>query len=299
MNKICVCCIVVQTMEEFSCMTFVFYQKKYLTVLGVWPTEKANTFAKMRYTMVFCIAFGYVFSLVADIPNVLDNYQLFSEHIALIITDGAFLLKLITFTNNRSIFLKLLGHINHHTFTNHPKTLHFHMQNSRKHSNRLMFFYVTCCTLTILQIIVSPLFRGTPLPVRLAMDLKNFTPAVYAIQSVGIFIAATTNSTIDCLAVALMSLASAQLDILGENITKLSQNVDGDLRVKKDFLNNCARHHVNILEYVEWVEKSMSSVFLVQLLASIGSICNIGFQLVHVGFGVMELVNKLLWVFVG
>lgn len=67
------------------------------------------------------------------------------------------------------------------------------------------------------------------------------------------FNAAVSNSCLDVIAMSLMGVAAAQIDILNDTITKFKNDcdksktgTDGYIR----YLNQCVKHHNEIIRYV-------------------------------------------------
>ncbi|KAJ8912545.1 hypothetical protein NQ315_006616 [Exocentrus adspersus] len=108
---------------------------------------------------------------------------------------------------------------------------------------------------------------------------------LFFILFIALYNAAINNACLDVLAMSLMGIAVTQLDIFNEKVKKFknwnyrkSMGTNDFLR----YLNECVKHHNEIIRYVENIEEVFSFIFLVQYMTSAAVICNIGFQLVHI-----------------
>nr|ALR72552.1 odorant receptor OR7 [Colaphellus bowringi] len=202
------------------------------------------------------------------------------------ISPTSYLIKLIIFKSKSVHVLEMLSFLELTEFNNYPKGLSGIVERTVKFSRYLGYAYQFMCCLVITLYSTIPLFTKADLPIRFSHDVGKLKPAVYIFQVIGLSSAASNNSCLDVLAMSLMGICSAQIDILNKKLITLGKNEDEDetdgsnnsyLRLKK-----CAKHHVEIIRFQKALERVFSSIFLAQFATSVMVICNIGFQLVHV-----------------
>ncbi|CAG9812827.1 unnamed protein product [Phaedon cochleariae] len=107
---------------------------------------------------------------------------------------------------------------------------------------------------------IMPIVIKTDLPIMFSYDLGQFWMAMYIFQVIGMVNAASNNSSLDILAVSLIGIGCAQIDILNEKLKKLFHN-----SMKKEFdgyiqddqsVRDCVRHHIQIIRCTSQIENS-------------------------------------------
>jgi hypothetical protein len=142
-----------------------------------------------------------------------------------------------------------------------------------------------------------------PIPGWFPYNVTKYYSPTYAFQMIGVGMTAYVNSTIDILTWMLMTVASAQFNILKENLKNIDYRFgkeDGQKKIIENNFNNCVKHHKAIVEYdffyfffynsnlivccsfVCKIEYTFSNGIFLQFLASVVIICATGFLMIIV-----------------
>ncbi|XP_050305967.1 putative odorant receptor 92a [Anthonomus grandis grandis] len=168
------------------------------------------------------------------------------------------------------------------------------MQKSLRVAKQVGFGYLINCAVTVFLQSTIPLLTDKNLPIPFSLfDLGRLHAAIYFLQIWGMSHSAATNSALDFLAYNFMCIINGQAKVLNEKI-----RTSGNLQNEEDLiehLNNCVYHHNKVITLVQKVENVFSMILLIQYLASIVAICNIGFQLVNVKIFSFQFFSMLLF----
>ncbi|KAJ3666144.1 hypothetical protein Zmor_001598 [Zophobas morio] len=137
-----------------------------------------------------------------------------------------------------------------------------------------------------------------PLPGWFPFDIKTYQYELVAAQTIGIGIGAFINSTLDILPTILITLASAQFDILKERlrtVMKVDERWEISSKIVKKRLNNCIMYHNFLLQYMKEVESLFSNGILVQFAASVMVICLTGFQMLVISVKSMQFILLMIY----
>nr|XP_023022535.1 odorant receptor 13a-like [Leptinotarsa decemlineata] len=252
---------------------------KFFTLSGHWPGAKTTIFQRM----LFCLDILFNFSLLAEFTNHFDDYEILSEHLSITISPVSYLIKMIIFKIKSDAVQNLICSIKLKEFNDCPNHLRNIIEQTVKYSKFLGYVYQSLCLVTILLYSLVPVFTEADLPLRFSYNIGNFKPVMYAFQVMGLISAASNNSSMDILAMSLMRICAAQIEILNRKIIGLSDEYE---KYRPDYikteLKHCVKHHVKIIRYHEILNKVFSMIILTQYATSAVVICNLGFQLVHV-----------------
>ncbi|XP_074037331.1 odorant receptor 46a [Leptinotarsa decemlineata] len=268
--------------------------KQVLTITGHWPEKKPSIFKRV----LFFLDILFSFSLLLELVNHFDDFEALSKHLSLTISPTSYLIKLIIFKCKSYAFLDLIALMKVKEFKHYPK----HLRSITDHAVRSLIFlgngYLLICFITILMYCLIPAISKADLPVKFSYYLGEFKPAMYAFQVMGLISASTNNSCLDMLAMSLMGICAAQIEVLNRTIISLN-DCDESGMYRSDQVNrglkNCVKHHVKIIRFHEILEKVFSMIILMQYATSAAVICNIGFQLVHVDPMSMQLIPILVY----
>ncbi|CAH1373873.1 unnamed protein product, partial [Tenebrio molitor] len=130
-----------------------------------------------------------------------------------------------------------------------------------------------------------------PIPGWFPYNVTKYYSLTYAFQMIGVGMTAYVNSTIDILTWMLMTVASAQFNILKENLKNIDYRFgkeDGQKKIIENNFNNCVKHHKAIVDFVCKIEYTFSNGIFLQFLASVVIICATGFLMIIVPIPSMQ-----------
>ncbi|XP_074037219.1 LOW QUALITY PROTEIN: uncharacterized protein [Leptinotarsa decemlineata] len=232
--------------------------KKIFTLSGHWPGAKTTIFQRI----LFCLEILFSLSLLAELPNHFDDYEILSEHLSITISPTSYLIKLIIFKFKSDAVQHLISSIKLKEFNNCPKHLRDIIEETVKYSKFLGHGYQLLCFVTVLLYSLVPMFTKADLPVKFSYNTGNFKPVMYAFQVIdieGLVSAASNNSSMDILAMSSMRICAAQIEILNRKIIGLSDEYE---KYRTDHiktqLKECVKHHMKIIRYGKSNEKYYS-----------------------------------------
>nr|XP_023027980.1 odorant receptor 13a-like [Leptinotarsa decemlineata] len=264
--------------------------KKFFTLSGHWPGAKTTIFQRI----LFCLEILFSLSLLAELTNHFDDYEILSEHLSITISPTSYLIKLIIFKFKSDAVQHLISSIKLKEFNNCPKHLRDIIEETVKYSKFLGHGYQLLCFVTVLLYSLVPVFTKADLPVKFSYNTGNFKPVMYAFQVIGMVSTASNNSSMDILAMSLMRICAAQIEILNRKIIGLSDEKYRSDHIKTK-LKECVKHHMKIIRYHKLLNKVFSMIILTQYATSAVVICNLGFQLVHVNPKSLQFVRMTVY----
>lgn len=268
-------------MDDVRCIDIIQPQRLYLRLIEIWPQKRQTSVSWLIYIMVLATSIGYVFSLVMELFKDISerNYPKLSTHLSLLFPTSLYNIKIVILKWKRKEFLNLLEETNVSAFepiSEHAKSC---VGKAITRSRFLTVFFVSAVALTILQTNALMFIGNAGSQFRFSYDVGEYDKAVEIIRCLNLLQIAISNTYLDTLAVAFISIASTQLDILNEKIRSCRNVPNAGLGA---VLKECVVLHNAIDEYVRCTESLFSATFFSQFLCSIFAICNIGFQIVHV-----------------
>ncbi|KAH1007445.1 hypothetical protein HUJ04_004675 [Dendroctonus ponderosae] len=209
----------------------------------------------------------------------------FLDVLTVITPPVAYLFKQIVFFGHSSAFLTLMDFLKDDDLVSIPLQLRKQISDSLQVAKIIGVGYQACCTMTILFIVIWPMFTEHQLPVQFTLfDLGDFYAFMYLLQIFALANAAANSSSLDLIALTLMCIVKGQICVLNDKIRSLEEinasKGHGAQRVK--YVSGCVLHHTKIIELVALIENVYSQIVLIEYLTSMVVICNIGFQLVIV-----------------
>ncbi|CAH1381872.1 unnamed protein product [Tenebrio molitor] len=115
--------------------------------------------------------------------------------------------------------------------------------------------------------------------------IGKYYHATFLFQMTAVTMTAYVNSTIDILTWMLMTVGSAQFNILKENLKNIDYRSEGNDKqskiIERNF-NKCVKHHKAIVEFVYKIEYTFSNGIFLQFFASVIVICATGFLMIIV-----------------
>ncbi|XP_065165890.1 odorant receptor Or2-like isoform X2 [Atheta coriaria] len=152
-------------------------------------------------------------------------------------------------------------------------------------------------------------------------DLGNWYYPFHIYEIIAMINASYNNSTMDCVAMSLMSICGTQFEILKQKIihcrqwagrtteeidageVNVGEDMDPNLDVTiKQYLNSCVEHHIKILDIAGDVENIFCYLLLSQFAISVLAICNTWFQfmlednlikILFLSFYALALLNQI------
>ncbi|EEZ99358.2 Putative odorant receptor 71a-like Protein [Tribolium castaneum] len=119
--------------------------------------------------------------------------------------------------------------------------------------------------------------QALPLPGWLPYNTTKYYYPTFVFQMVALSITACINSTIDILTWMLITIASAQFDILKEKLKSIDYRHEL-VTIEFEF-KACVKHHKEIVNFVHKIEHTFSKGIFLQFFASVIVICFTGFSI--------------------
>lgn len=274
-------------------------QKRMLLVTGCWPVRNPSFAYRCKYFLSWSIDISFQFFLFGELYKnfTTGEYKEMTELLSFMASEVPYLFKHLFFDWNRNRFMDALDKLNKPMFNDYPKVCDVYVQETIKYARIFMRFYQFTVINLVLLYFLKPFF-SQQMAIRFSVfDFGSFWWFFHVYQVMCIGIACYNNSTFDILALGIISIGSAQFEILRDkliNATKWAdlKNADidnGSVNVELEmdevldkkinrYLGQCVKHHLGILEYAAEIEYTYTYYFLVQFVDSVLAICNTWFQ---------------------
>lgn len=223
---------------------------------GIYPLDAPNAISYIAFIVTLFMSFGLFFAM---------GIQLFIEkEMAKIINilyylpqQTAYVFKLINFLYNGKTIHKIQIIFNSSLFNLH-KEQQYHFLNDAIYKTKIIgnIFRMLCCGVVAFYG-MQPLYSNDPMPLPAwyPFDINKYSVVIYFFEVLGVLVSATINSNIDLLNVRLISLGTAQLEILTDNLENVADTEEIH-RMSEQEMNNVveervqiyAQHHQLILE---------------------------------------------------
>uniref|UniRef100_A0AAR5PUH7 Odorant receptor n=1 Tax=Dendroctonus ponderosae TaxID=77166 RepID=A0AAR5PUH7_DENPD len=259
--------------------------KLILNISGFWPQKNPKPIVKVRKVFTLLVNLFFCLSLSIQCLFLRSQIEEFLDVLTVITPPVAYLFKQIVFFGHSSAFLTLMDFLKDDDLVSIPLQLRKQISDSLQVAKIIGVGYQACCTMTILFIVIWPMFTEHQLPVQFTLfDLGDFYAFMYLLQIFALANAAANSSSLDLIALTLMCIVKGQICVLNDKIRSLEEinasKGHGAQRVK--YVSGCVLHHTKIIELVALIENVYSQIVLIEYLTSMVVICNIGFQLVIV-----------------
>nr|QBB72941.1 odorant receptor [Protaetia brevitarsis] len=144
--------------------------------------------------------------------------------------------------------------------------------------------WVALVLYTICPIIEGPILA---IPFWLPSGLDNYKMFVKIYEVLCTWTLSSGDPALDLLPVCLLSIGTAQLDILNQNLTcSADRDPDDSYEVQEKKirvrLKNCVQHHLAIIKYLDDVQDIFSFGMFIQIFTSVVAICMTGLQFISI-----------------
>lgn len=279
-------------------------QRDMLLKTGCWPVRNPSFGYRCKYYLAWTIDLSFQIFLFSELYKnfTQGEYKAMTELLSFMASEVPYLFKHLLFDLNKNRFMTALDKLNHPMFNEYPKVCDKYVQTTIKVARFIMRFYQFTVINLVLLYLFKPIF-SEQMAIRFSViDLGRYKWVFHIYQVISIGSGCYNNSTFDILALGIMSIASAQFEILRDkliNITKWAGlkneeidngGVNDDVEINdvsdtvfNQYLSECVKHHLGILEYVSDIEYTYTYYVLVQFVDSVLAICNTWFQfMVHI-----------------
>lgn len=234
----------------------IFQVKRMMTLSAIWPKSNENFAYKFRHFIWNSLSFVQIILMIHQLIVNINFIETVTDILCLIATYGSYLIKFTIFVNKRETFLYIIEILEQKSFVNYPKQFDHYTQNAISISNWVCRMYQTTCFIVVMIYTLKPIFikEGQNLPIEVAFDVGNYYYLIYAIASISLLTTAWNNSSLDSLAMGLMSIASAQFGILREKLLTLNNYKEEDVGKRhvanaiEAIVKDCVKHHMDIIQ---------------------------------------------------
>lgn len=222
-----------------------------LNISGFWPEKNPKLSVKVRKVFTLLLSSFFCVSLSIQCLFLRSKIEEFLDVLTVLTPPVAYLLKQIVFFDHSSAFLMLMDFLKDDDLVSIPLHLQKQISNCLYVAKIIGIVYQACCTLTILFIVIWPIFTDHKLPVQITLfDLGDFHVFMYLLQTLALAIAAANSSSLDLIALTLMCIVKGQICVLNDKIRALGEidahKDQGVQRVK--YVSGCVLHHTKIIE---------------------------------------------------
>lgn len=234
--------------------------KNMMMLWGTWPKQKRSFYYNLKKFISVIMPLFFVILIYDQLMKNRNYIDKLTDVLCLFASYVSYLIKLAIFSSKTSTFFSILQQLNQKTFINYPNEFAHYVENTIKISKYVARLYQLSCLIVIVSYVLKPWLipEGQRLPVEVAFDVGNYYYVIYIFQSLSLLIGAWNNSSMDALAMDLMSIAAAQLDILKDKLLQLNvyceDNVQNDLFVTVTIerkIKESVIHHMDIIRYLK------------------------------------------------
>ncbi|KAJ3659995.1 hypothetical protein Zmor_011654 [Zophobas morio] len=275
------------TVNDYNLCDSFALEKKLLLLAGFYPNREKK-YLRLYYLSAFInlvISYGQLVTMV--IQMVLDRSDLLklTESLLYFFTHFTFICKLLNFQCYFNELKKIEDFLTDPAFYGFSSTQLEIIKIKIRSCDTIANIFRVCCSCTITFYSMVPFIDATrkgalPLPGWFPYDIQKYYSVTFFLQVVSVIISAYGNTGIDILTWKLISIASAQFEILKQNLEEI--DFENDFDETKELLVKCINHHLKIVELTKKVQNAFSKGMFLQLFCSIGVICTNGFQMVLV-----------------
>ncbi|KAH1011027.1 hypothetical protein HUJ04_000469 [Dendroctonus ponderosae] len=261
--------------------------EKVLVITEIWPNDDTSLYRTMKvvFITIVCIVFNLTVIDELKMLAIRQDYKTLSMHLSTFGLYIGFSVKIILFQFTKHGPLKnMLDSMDSPIFHAYPPEMQKHQDNCIRVSNLIGKFFVYLVGGTILFYLNKPFYSSYPLPITFSHPLTTTTfYLLLTLQCVCSFYLIMIGICFDMLVMGLANVATAQLDMLIEEITTFTPTSIETLEKEEHrFIKRCAERHNAIISYVNSIEDVFTYIFLAQCVVSVTCICNGLFQLTHV-----------------
>lgn len=225
-------------------------EKKTLFYTGIYPNLNKETKILTVLSAYFFMIYSYivVFGLFIKICLEINNVEVVANVLVFLMTQLAFVLKMTNLIKNGKLILEIEEMLKKSIFQPNHRGVEI-INNHMKVCKILAIIFRILCVSVVAFYMIFPFFEEStgkvyPLNMWLPFNQDNFYGFVFGFEVIGVGISALINSNQDLLCVIFISIATAQIDILKENLQSVGTNDDSCIEDNiYSNLKGCIKHY--------------------------------------------------------
>ncbi|RZC37342.1 7tm 6 domain containing protein, partial [Asbolus verrucosus] len=301
---------------EYDLRDTIKTEKKLLLFSGFYPRRRSknNILYVFRAGLNIFVSYAQLFSMIVQMVMDRNDLSKLSETILFFMTHVTFLGKLTNFGYYRSNLFNIEDALTNPVFYGFSSECLAVLKKKMASCNLVAKIFRMLCILAVLLYTSVPFLdesktKSLPLPGWLPFNTRKYYYLGVIFQIASVSITAYNNSSIDILTWMLITVATAEFDILKENLKTINFRSECEARANKTVFKNCIKHHKAIVKYenefyynvlfyctisydfslIHKIEATFSKGIFLQFFASV-----VSFPSVQFGFLVMYLLC-MLW----
>ncbi|CAH1374577.1 unnamed protein product, partial [Tenebrio molitor] len=273
-------------------------EKSLLLFAGFYPRRDTKNSSLHTFSALMHLCFAYTQLLSMIIQLIIDKNDVskLSETLLFFMTHVTFLYKLTNFIYHRNNLLDIEDSLTLPIFYGFPFDRLGQLKSEIESCKTIgKIFRITCVVALALYGLVPYLDKGKsmtlPLPGWIPYNVRKCYYPTYMFQMISVCITAYVNSTIDILTWMLITVASAEFEILKGNLEKIdyrSNGVKEHSKIIENNFNKCVKHHKAVVNFVYKIEYTFSDGIFLQFFSSVIVICVTGFLMIIVPIPSMQ-----------
>nr|AVH87245.1 odorant receptor 4 [Holotrichia parallela] len=248
------------------------------------------------------ISISLIISMIGNIIEKVDNVPLILETLYFGLTQTTFLCKAYNLIVNKHKVSLLETYLKKPIFNQYTVDQYNFIKKAVRICNMFAKTFRFFVGITIAFYAIFPFIEHTlPLPGWFPFDKRKYSYILYIYHLVCLILNGYNHTSLDCINAAMISIASAQFEILKDNLHNLRRDEDNDLTIDQQDavvrtrVKNCVLHHNVIIKFVALIEDMYSNVLLIQFLCSIIIMCVTGFQVFVIPPARMHYITLVLY----
>lgn len=262
-------------------------------ISGVYPENVFNSFSLILLFVTLFFSLNLLFALFARLVKTNDANEIITI-LFYLPQQMSYVLKLINIIVNGEKLLRIEEILNENLFNLHKDSQNCYLNDAINRSNLIANIYKIIVYIVLTTFALQPFFADEftlTLPTSYPIDDEKYIIEIYTLQTVSLLVSCTINTNIDITDFRLISMGSAQIDVLMDNLENVI--TDDDLRnfnekqlddVVEERLKISVRHHQIILDYLRYVEELFTYGNFSQFILCMMVICMTCFNMLMVIF---------------
>lgn len=265
-----------KTARNSHVLDVVEYLRAVLTFSGTWPQRNPSWSYRMKKIFSWCLDISIHIFLFVEMRKNYQNDEIkeLTETLSVTTSYFSWLIKRTIFEFKFNTLISLFEKLEDPVLHDFPTQCYTYVHKENRFTmimaETFQFFAANMVTLSA----VKP-FMNAGLALNFSVfELGKWYYPIHCYEVITMANTCYNNSTMDCVAMSLVSIGSTQFEILKEKIINCRQwagrsteeidrgvrNTEADMDPRldatiKNYLNDCAKHHLKILEYeiiIKW-----------------------------------------------